>query len=346
MRSLRSLQRQEGRERQDARLKSRIVATGSYLPEKVVTNRDLEAFLETTDAWIRERTGIGARHIASDDEVTSDLAAHAAQRALARAGLTASDLDMIIVATVTPDSPMPACAVRVQQKLGAPNIPAFDVSAACAGFLFGVTIADQFIKTGAMRRVLVIGVELLSRIIDWTDRSTAVLFGDGAGAVILERAEPDAANVIALCRMRSDGSLANDLQIPGGGSAEPLGPEGIERRRNKVAMRGQSVYRAAIERLSEIGSEIVAEAGVEMTDIGIFIPHQANIRILSAVAERWGTSLDRFVLVLERTGNTSSASIPIALDHAWSTGALRRGERALLFALGAGVSYAAVLLEL
>jgi 3-oxoacyl-[acyl-carrier-protein] synthase-3 len=327
-------------------LKSRIVATGSYLPEKVVTNRDLETFLETTDAWIRERTGIGARHIASDDEVTSDLAVRAAERALARANLAASDLDMIIVATVTPDSPMPACAVRVQTKLGAANIPAFDVSAACAGFLFGITIADQFIRTGAMRRVLVIGVELLSRIIDWSDRATAVLFGDGAGAVILERAEAGAANTIAFARMRSDGTLADDLMIPGGGSAEPITPEGLEGHRNKVAMRGQSVYRAAIERLSEIGAEIVSEAGLAMADIATFIPHQANIRILAAVAERWGIGLDRFVLVLERTGNTSSASIPIALDHAWSTGALQRGERALLFALGAGVSYAAVLLEL
>lgn len=321
---------------------SRIAATGSYLPAKVVANRDLESFVDTTDSWIRERTGIGARHIAADDEVTSDLAAHAARRALESAGLSAADLDMIIVATVTPDGPMPACAVRVQHKLGATKIPAFDVSAACAGFLFGVTIADQFIRTGALRRVMVIGVELLSRIIDWSDRTTAVLFGDGAGAVILERTAEDADRRVELCRIHSEGELADALAIPAGGSAEPLTAWSIDAKRNKVQMVGQEVFRAAVRGIAEAGEEVVRAAGLTMTDIDRFVPHQANVRILAAVAERWGATLDRFELILESTGNTSSASIPIALDHGLRTGSISPGHRVLMCALGAGVSYGAV----
>ncbi|NUP11991.1 MAG: ketoacyl-ACP synthase III [Polyangiaceae bacterium] len=321
----------------------KIAATGSYLPARIVPNRDLEAFLDTSDAWIRERTGIGARHVAADDEVTSDLAAQAARRALERAGIDVGGVDMIIVATVTPDGPMPACAVRVQHKLGATTIPAFDVSAACAGFLFGVTIADQFICSGAMQRVLVVGVELLSRIIDWSDRTTAVLFGDGAGAVVLERAPADSEQRIELCRIHSEGALADALSIPAGGSAEPVTERALHMRRNKVQMVGQEVFRAAVRGIADVGAEVVADAGLTMADIDRFVPHQANVRILSAVAERWGVPLDRFVLVLEETGNTSSASIPIALDRGLRDGRIASGERVLMCALGAGVSYGAVL---
>lgn len=326
--------------------KSLIAATGSYLPERVVRNDDLAAILDTSDAWIRDRTGIGARHVAADDEVTSDLALAAARRALDAAGVSPASLDMIVTATVTPDSPMPACAVRLQHALGAPKIPAFDVSAACAGFLFGLTIADRFIRAGAARRVLVVGVELLSRIIDWSDRTTAVLFGDGAGAVLVERADPDDPRGIEACCIRSDGSLASALEIPAGGSVEPLTPHGLAARRNKVHMAGQEVFRAAVRGIAEVGAEAVAAAGLDMADIDRFVPHQANLRILEAVAERWGVGLERFVLVLGETGNTSSASIPIALDRGLADGRLVRGQRVLMSALGAGVSYGGVVARL
>ncbi|MBK6516678.1 MAG: ketoacyl-ACP synthase III [Polyangiaceae bacterium] len=326
--------------------RSLIAATGSYLPERVVTNDDLAAFLDTSDAWIRDRTGIGARHVAADDEVTSDLAAAASRRALEAAGVSAASLDMIVTATVTPDSPMPACAVRLQHKLGAGKVPAFDVSAACAGFLFGLTIADQFIRAGGARRVLVVGVELLSRIIDWSDRTTAVLFGDGAGAVLVERAEPGDPRGIEACRIHSDGSLAAALEIPAGGSAEPATERGLAARRNKVHMLGQDVFRAAVRGMTDVGQEVVAAAGLTLNDVDRFVPHQANLRILQALAERWAVPLERFVLVLDETGNTSSASIPIALDRGLSDGRLCRGQRVLMSALGAGVSYGAVLARL
>jgi 3-oxoacyl-[acyl-carrier-protein] synthase-3 len=328
-------------------LRGRIAGTGSYLPARTVPNQALEPFLDTTDAWIRDRTGIGARHIAADDEVTSDLAAHAARRALESAGAAAGDVDMLVVGTVTPDSPMPACAVRVQQKLGLRRgVPAFDVSAACAGFVFGLTIADQFIRGGSARKVLVVGVELLSRIIDWTDRTTAVLFGDGAGAVLLERAADGDAGGIEVARIHSDGSLADALTIPAGGSAEPATASTVARGRGKVHMLGQEVFRAAIRGLGDVAEEVLGEAGIRPTDVDAFVFHQANLRILSAVADRLGVGLDRFVLVIEQLGNTSSASVPITLDHGLRTGRLVPGQRVLMGALGAGVSWGGVLLRL
>jgi 3-oxoacyl-[acyl-carrier-protein] synthase-3 len=328
-------------------VKTVLAGTGSYLPARVVENRDLETFLDTTDAWIRERTGIGARRIAADDEVTSDLAAHAARRALEAAGRDPSEVDLLIVATVTPDSPMPACAVRVQQKLGiSTRAPAFDLSAACAGFLFGLTIADQFIRAGTAKTVVVVGVELLSRIIDWTDRTTAVLFGDGAGAVVLERAEDDEPRGLEVARIHTDGSLADALAIPAGGSAEPVTAEGLRLGRNKVQMIGQDVFRAAVRGLGDVAEEVLGERGLTAADIDAFVFHQANIRILDAVIERLGVPRDKLVLVLERTGNTSSASIPIALDLALREGRIKRGQRVLLAALGAGVSWGGALVRL
>lgn len=330
------------------RLCSVIAGTGSYLPAKVVSNAELAGFLDTSDAWVRERTGIGARHIAADDEVTSDLAVAAASRALAAAGIEAAALDMIVVGTVTPDGPMPACAVRVQHKLGVPRIPAFDVSAACAGFLFGLTIADQFLRGGAAKRVLVVGVELLSRIIDWSDRTTAVLFGDGAGAVVLEAREGTrgVSSGIEVCRIHSEGALADALSIPAGGSAEPLTARGLTRSRNKVQMVGQDVFRAAVNGLAEVGEEVLSAAGVGFGDVDWIVPHQANQRILDAVLDRWGVPCERAHLVLERTGNTSSASIPIALDDGLRRGVLRPGQRVLMVALGAGISYGGALVRL
>ena len=249
------------------------------------------------------------------------------------------------MATVTPDSPMPACAVRVQKKLGITRAPAFDVSAACAGFLFGVSIADQFIRTGTARRALVVGVELLSRIVDWTDRTTAVLFGDGAGAVVLE-ASDDTGRGVDVVKIHSDGALADSLLIPGGGSAEPMTVDGLDARRNKVHMVGQEIFRAAIKGLTEVAAEVLAEAELTVDDVDAFIFHQANIRILDAVAERLALDRQKLVLVLEETGNTSSASIPIALDRALRAGRVRVGDRVLMAALGAGVSWGGALVRL
>src|SRR5262245_46426233 len=229
--------------------KSRILGTGQYTPERVVSNFDLEKIVDTSDAWIRERTGIRRRHVAGDNEVTSDMATAAARKALEAAGLNAADLDMIIVGTISGDTPMPACAAYVQHKLGADEIPAFDISAACAGFVYGLTIADQFIATGAAGCVLVVGVELLSRILNWKDRTTCVLFGDGAGAVVLGPAKGDGRGILS-SRIFTDGSLAGALHIPGGGSAEPLTAEGLERKRNKVMMTGSEVFRVAIKNLT------------------------------------------------------------------------------------------------
>lgn len=320
--------------------KSRILGTGHYAPSRVVTNDDLAKIVDTSDTWIRERTGIGRRRFAADNELTSDMATAAAVRALEAAGLTARDLDMIIVGTISGDSPMPACAVHVQQKLGASEIPAFDISAACAGFVYGMTIADQFIATGAAKRVLVIGVELLSRLMNWTDRTTCVLFGDGAGAAILGPSEGSGAGILA-SRIFSDGSLAGALHIPGGGSAEPMTVDAVERKRNKVHMSGSEVFKAAIKNLTSAAQLAIKAAGITEKDVDWIVAHQANMRILTQVSDRLSVPLERFVLNIEEYGNTSSASIPIALDEAVRDGRIRPGHTVVFCALGAGISWGA-----
>ncbi len=325
--------------------KSRILGTGCYTPSRVVTNVDLEKIVDTSDAWIAERTGIRRRHIAADNESSSDMAAAAGQRAIEAAGLTAADLDMIIVGTVSGDTPMPACAVYVQQKLGATEIPAFDISAACAGFVFSLTVADQFIATGAARRILVIGVDLLSRCLNWSDRKTCVLFGDGAGAVILGPADTDGRGILAN-RIFTDGSLADSLLIPGGGSAEPLTAEGMERQRNKIHMSGSEVFKVAIKNLTSSSAMVVKAAGLTIDDVDWVVPHQANLRILTQVADRLGVPLERFVINIAEYGNTSSASIPIALDEAVRDGRIKPGNTVLFCGLGAGISWGASLVRM
>ncbi len=324
--------------------RSRILGTGRYVPEKVLENADLEAMVDTSDAWIRERTGIRRRHVAADHEVTSDMAAAAAKRALESAGLSAADVDLIIVGTVTPDSPLPACAVHVQQKIGAEGVPAFDLSAACAGFLYGITIADQFIASGAARCVLVVGVELLSRILNWDDRTTCVLFGDGAGAVVMGPSRDDRG--ILSSRIFTDGSLASALFIPGGGAAEPLTPEGLEKKRNKVHMVGSEVFKTAIRNLTSASTLALKEAGLTSKELDWVVAHQANLRIITQVSDRLGFPLDKFVLNLEEYGNTSSASIPIALDEAVRDGRIKPGQNILMCALGAGISWGAAIVRM
>ena len=325
--------------------RSRILGTGHYVPEKVVSNVDLEKIVDTSDAWITERTGIRRRHVASENEVTSDMAALAGRRALEAAGLNAADLDMIIVGTISGDSPMPACAAHVQQKIGAKHCPSFDLSAACAGFVYGLSIADKFVRTGAAKYVLVVGVELLSRILNWEDRTTCVLFGDGAGAAVLGPAGDDGRGILA-SRIFTDGSLAHALTIPGGGSAEPLTPEGIERKRNKVHMMGQEIFRVAIKNLMSASTAVLKAAGLTSGELDWVVAHQANMRIITQVSDRLGFPLEKFVINIQEYGNTSSASIPIALDEAVRDGRITEGQSVLMCALGAGISWGATLVRM
>lgn len=325
--------------------KSRILGTGRYTPERVVTNAELEKVVDTSDSWISERTGIRRRHLAADGEVTSDMASAAAKRALEAAGLNATDLDMIIVGSISGDTPIPSCAVHVQQKIGADEIPAFDISAACAGFLYGLTIADQFIATGAANCVLVIGVELLSRILNWQDRSTCVLFGDGAGAVILGPAKGDGRGIMAT-RLFTDGSLSGALYIPAGGCAEPITAEGVERKRNKVHMVGQDVFKVAVKNLTSASTTAMKASGLTSAELDWVVAHQANLRIITLVSNRLGFPLEKFVLNIEEYGNTSSASIPIALDEAVRDGRIKPGHHVLFCALGAGISWGAAVVRM
>ena len=324
---------------------SAILGTGRYAPAKVLTNADLERMVDTSDAWITERTGIRERRIAAQGENTSDMASAAARSALEAAGVRVSDLDMIIVGTVTGDSPMPATAVNVQQKIGAENIPAFDISAASAGFVYGLSIGDQFIRTGQMKRILVVGVELLSRVLNWSDRTTCVLFGDGAGAVVLGPSAGDGRGVIST-KIFTDGSLACALTIPGGGSDLPLSHAGLDESKNKVHMVGQEVFKVAVKNLTSASKAAVEAAGLTTNDIDWVVAHQANMRILTQVASRLDIPLERFVLNIERYGNTSSASIPIALDEAVRDGRIKSGQTVLMCALGAGISWGSALVRM
>jgi 3-oxoacyl-[acyl-carrier-protein] synthase III len=323
---------------------SQIVGTGAYAPERVLTNHDLARIVDTSDEWIRERTGIGERRIARDDEASSDMAYEAARRALDAAGLTAQDLDMIIVATVTGDLPMPACAALLQRKLGVTNIPAFDISAACAGFIYGMSIGDQFIRTGALKRVLVVGVELLSRVLNWQDRVTCVLFGDGAGAAVLAPADDDGRGVLST-RLYTDSSLVDSLCIRAGGSREPLTVEGLTKHRDKVFMVGSDIFKIAVKNLTSASRAALEAARMSPGDVKWVVPHQANLRIIAQVAMRLDIPLERFVLNIASYGNTSSASIPLALDEGIRDGRIQRGDTVLMCALGAGISWGSALIR-
>jgi 3-oxoacyl-[acyl-carrier-protein] synthase-3 len=320
--------------------RSRILGTGSHAPSRVVTNDELARGLDTSDAWITDRTGIHRRHIAGPGETASQLAAVASRAALAAAGLGAMDVGMIVVATFTADRRLPSCATELGALLGADAVPAFDLSAACAGFVYALSVADQFIATGALDCVLVVGVEILSCVTDWKDRGTAVLFGDGAGAVVLGRAERDGRGLLAT-RLYTDGSAAEALLIPMGGSAEPVTVEGLARSRDAIKMDGADVFRIAVRNMTAASTEAVKSAGLTMAEVDWVVPHQANRRILTQVASRIGLPLEKFVMNLDEYGNTSSASIPLALDEAVRDGRIRPGDRVLFCALGAGISWGA-----
>jgi 3-oxoacyl-[acyl-carrier-protein] synthase-3 len=329
--------------------RSRILGTGHYVPPVVRTNADLERMVDTSDAWITERTGIKERRIAPEGTVTSDMAAAAAKAALGAAGIDATAVDMILVATVTPDVPMPATAAFVQQKLGAGHCPALDLSAACAGFLFAVSIADQFIATGQARHVLVVGVELLSRVIDWTDRATCVLFGDGAGAVVLGPSGANAGDAkprgVLSTSILTDGSLARSLWIPAGGSALPTTHATVDQKLHYVHMRGQDIFKVAVKNLHSACKDALDRAGMTHADIDWVCAHQANKRILDQVVARLGVPGEKVLSNIERVGNTSSASIPILLDEGLRAGTIRAGDTVLMCALGAGISWGSAIVR-
>lgn len=325
--------------------RSRILGTGAYAPERVLTNFDLEKSVDTSDEWIRERTGIRERRIASPDQTTSDMALVAARRALEAANLRPADLDMIVVATVTADMPMPACAAFLQHKLGITDVPAFDISAACAGFIYALSIGDQFIRTGTHKHVLIVGAELLSRVLDWQDRSTCVLFGDGAGAAVLAPAASDGPAVLST-KLYTDATLVESLCIRAGGSKERISQASLEEKRDRVFMIGRDIFKVAVRNLTRAAASALSDAGLGPGDVRWVVPHQANLRILAQVSQRLDIPLERFVLNIERYGNTSSASIPMALDEAIRDGRIRSGDTVLMCALGAGISWASALVKI
>ncbi|MBI3356979.1 MAG: ketoacyl-ACP synthase III [Nitrospirae bacterium] len=323
-------------------MKARIAGTGSYAPTRVLTNADLERMVATSDEWIRERTGIRERRIAGAGEACSDLAVQAGRRALAAAGLAATDLDMVLVATCTGDYPLPATACLVQHQLGATRAAACDLSAACCGFIYALSVADAYVKTG-MHHVLVIGSEVMSAITDWTDRNTCVLFGDGAGAAVVSAS--DGERGILSTHLRSDGNLCELIAVPGGGSRTPPSEKVITERMQYIKMKGHETFKVAVRTLEEIARETLEANHLRVEDLALYVPHQANVRILKAVVERLDLPIEKVMLNLDRYGNTSAASIPIALDEAVRTGRIKDGSLVMLGAFGAGLTWASAMIR-
>jgi 3-oxoacyl-[acyl-carrier-protein] synthase III len=320
-----------------------ITGAGSYVPEKVLTNADLERMVETSDEWITTRTGIKERRIAAANEFTSDLAAKAAERAMASAGVTADQVDLIIVATITPDMLFPSTACLVQQKIGARKAMAFDIEAACSGFAYALEIGRQFVQSGSMNTVLVIGAEKLSSIIDWTDRGTCVLFGDGAGAAVLQH-RPGSRGILSSC-LCADGAKGEMLCMPGGGSRVPATADSVASRLHYLRMDGKETFKNAVNAMLSSGQEALRRAGLTIQDIRLVIPHQANRRIIDAVGDRLEVLPDQVFINVDRYGNTSAASVAIALDEAVSQGRLKRGDFVLLLVFGAGLTWGATVFE-
>jgi 3-oxoacyl-[acyl-carrier-protein] synthase-3 len=322
--------------------KAKISALGCYVPPRVLTNFELEKMVETTNDWILERTGISERHIAAPEVATSDLAAEAARQALASAGVAASDLDAILVCTVTPDMLFPSTACLVQHKIEAKNVWGFDLIAACCSFLYGLTTAAQLVEAGAHRRVLVIGADTMSRVTDYTDRATCVLFGDGAGAFLVERAEDDSAGLIDFIH-EVDGSGGEYLYMPAGGSRKPASIETVQNREHYIHQNGQQVFRFAVRRMYEVCRDLLERNHVSAADLKLMIPHQANRRIIKACAERLGVDCDKVIINIERYGNTTSGTIPLATRDAVTSGKLQKGDLVLFSAVGAGYTVGASL---
>lgn len=315
---------------------SRIVGTGSYLPEKILTNHDLERMVDTSDEWIRTRTGIAERRIAADNQMASDLALNASHKAMEAGGIAAADIDLIIVATTTPDVIFPSTACILQDKLGVKDCPVFDVQAVCSGFVYALATADMFIRAGKCRTALVVGTEIYSRILDWTDRSTCVLFGDGAGAVVLTQSDQPG---VLSSHLHADGGYSKILAVPGsvcGGKVQG---------RPFVMMEGNTVFKFAVKVLEEVVYEALTENNLQVSDIDWLIPHQANIRIILSTAKKLGIPMEKVVVTLDRQGNTSAASIPLALDAAVRDGRIKSGQHVLLEGVGGGFTWGSVLIR-
>lgn len=324
-------------------LRTRIIGTGSYQPAKVLTNYELAKMLDTSDEWITERTGIKERRIASKREAASDLAYEASKRALKAAGLKPSELELIIVGTISGDMIFPSTACILQDMLGANNTAAFDLNAACSGFIYSLASADAFLRSGQYKRALVVGSEVLSRIIDWEDRSTCVLFGDGAGAVVLEAKKGERG--VLSTHLHSDGSLKDILYLPGGGSRFPASPDTLKKKKHFIRMKGNETFKVAVKTLSTLVVETLKANNLEPDQLSLLIPHQANLRIIKATAKRLGLSMDKVVVNLDRYGNTSAASVPIALDEAVRTGRIMPGDYVLMEAFGGGLTWASALIR-
>lgn len=329
---------------------TRILGTGHYVPEQVLSNADLEKRVETSDEWIRTRTGIRERRIAADGEYTSDLAAKAAAAAIEAAEISPEQIDLVVVATVTGDQPLPATAMYVKRKLGLrKDCPGFDLAAACAGFVYGLTVGDQFIRGGGAKHVLVVGVELLSRFLDFTDRTTCVLFGDGAGAAVLgpmsETRKDGASAELLSTHIYADAELADALTIPAGGSRRPACEASVAERLHYVHMDGRQIFKFAVKALSSASQVALDANNLRAQDIDWVVPHQANTRILAAVGDRVGIEMERFYMNIDRYGNTSSASAPIALDEAVRDGSIKQGQHVLLCALGGGIAWGSALIR-
>lgn len=321
-----------------------ITGTGKYVPEKVLTNADLQRIVDTSNEWIIERTGIKERRIAAPGEATSDLAVKAARAALENAGISAADLDYIIVATFTPDMFFPSTACFVQKALGATKATCFDVSAACSGFLYCLDIARSYIAAGTAEKVLVIGADKVSGVIDWTDRNTCVLFGDGAGAAVLQPASETSGEILSVYS-GSNGSLDEILNVPAGGSRQPLTAANVDSRLNTMKMAGREVYRHAVTTMMSAAKEAIARAGLTVDDIECFIPHQANLRIIETIASKLHVSMDRFFVNLTEYGNTSAAAVAIALDEANRSQRIKRGDHILMVVFGGGLTWASAVVR-
>ena len=323
---------------------SRMIGLGMYAPPKTLTNDELEKMVDTSDSWIMERTGIKLRRIAEPRTACSDLCLEASKRALADAGISPSEIDIIVVGTCTPDMPLPSTACFLQMKLGAGRAFALDLNAACSGFLYSLSAADAMIRAGRGKKALVVGGEILSTVTDYTDRNTCILFGDGAGAVVLSEC-PDGEGVLS-CHLHSDGSLWELIYAPGGGTVHPYGPEVAENRMHAIRMAGNETFKQAVTRMVEVSLEALQHNRVDISDVALFLPHQANMRIINAVGKRLGISEDRVFVNLERYGNTSAASVPIALAEAREQGRFAKGDLLLLASFGAGLTWGSALVRM
>jgi 3-oxoacyl-[acyl-carrier-protein] synthase-3 len=315
-----------------------------YVPQKTLTNDDLEKMVDTSDSWIATRTGIKVRHIAETGTATSDLCFEASRRALADAGVDPMELDIVVVGTLTPDMPFPATACFLQMKLGAGRAYAMDVSAACSGFVYSLSVADALIRAGRGKKALVVGAEILSSVVDYTDRSTCILFGDGAGAVVLS--ECGEGEGVLSCHLHSDGNLWELIHCPGGGTVDPCNPGTSTVRTNYIRMAGNETFKHAVTRMAEVCQEVLERNGVTVKDVDLFIPHQANLRIVNAVGKRLGIPVEKVYINLERFGNTSAASVPIALAEAREQGRYSKGDLVLLAAFGGGLTWGSALLRM